>query len=243
MKLAFLISNAGGNLISHTNCFLDNDPRIVPIVTEQGNIQATSSFVQRQVAVTSPTGCDFTASVTNGTLSRMGFEDVAFACTDSDAQTCGAASVKRVKVPCIDILNDVYQAESVVTDDSIVRTYLLCPKTTFKVATMNDNVGNPFDGSHPIIINRPNMRILCGAEGNSENNCVVSGGVFQLGIVDEFGTGGPPATNALVSGITFTGASSVNVQATFPSHVVLSDCIFKVSSVLAPCALSLLFCA
>ncbi len=136
-------------------------------------------------------------------------------------------------------MDDVYHFEANLTDDRSLRTYILCPGTKFEVGSRNGDNGSPFDlspsdGSYPIIVNRPNMRVLCGADGSSQNGCVISGGDMQLGIIDEFKTGGPPAINSLVRGITFTGASLANIQATFPCHVIFQDCIFRVrqSSVL-----------
>lgn len=237
MKLGYLIYNDGGDLTGHTNCFIGNDPRIAPIVTENqfGNVQTTLSFVQRLSAELPPTGCEFLATVTTGTLDQLDFQDVAFTCQNSDAAVCTASSLNKVDPPCLTSLDDVYHFEANLTDDRSLRTYILCPGTKFEVGGRNSNDGNPFDmsrsdGSYPIIINRPNMRVLCGADGSSQNDCVITGGDMQLGIIDEFNTGGLPAMNSLVRGITFTGASIANIQATFPCHVIVQDCIFRVSN-------------
>jgi hypothetical protein len=230
MKLGYLIYNDGGNLTSHSNCFIGNDQRIASIVTDNqvGDVQTTLSFVQRNSTELPPTGCEFLARVTTGALDRLGFQDVAFTCENSDAEVCSASSLKKVNPPCLKSLDDVYHSEANLTDDMSLRTYILCPRTIFKVGTRSGNNGTPDDGSHPIIINRSNMRLLCGADGTSQNDCVITGGDIQLGIIDEFNTGGLPATNSLVRGIIFTGAAQSNIQANFPCHVVVQDCIFRV---------------
>jgi hypothetical protein len=234
MKLGYLIYNDGGDLTGHTNCFIGNDPRIAPIVTENGKAQTSLSFVQRLSAELPPTGCEFHAIVTTGTLDQLGSQDVAFTCQNSsDADVCAASSLNKVDIPCLTNLDDVYHLEANLTDDRSLRTYILCPGTKFEVGRRNGNNRSPFDlspsdGSYPIIINRPNMRVLCGADGRSQNDCVITGGDMQLGIIDEFNTGGSPAMNALVRGVTFTGAGIANIQVTFPCHVVVQDCIFRV---------------
>jgi hypothetical protein len=233
MKLGYLIYNDGGDLTGHTNCFIGNDPRIAPIVTENqhSKVQTTLSFVQRLSAELPPTGCEFLASVTTGSLDQLGSQDVAFTCQNSDAAVCTASSLNKVDPPCVTSLDDVYYFEANLADDRSLRTYILCPGTKFEVGSRNGNNGTPFDLSHPIIINRPNMRVLCGADGSSQNDCVITGGDMQLGIIDEFNTGGLPAMNSLVRGITFTGASLANIQATFPCHVIFQDCIFRVRQI------------
>ena len=235
MKLGYLIYNDGGDLTGHTNCFIGNDPRIAPIVTENqhGKVQTSVSFLQRLSAELPPTGCEFLSTVTTGTLNQLGSQDVAFTCQNSDAAVCAASSLNKVDLPCLTSLDDVYYFEAKLTDDRSLRTYILCPGTKFEVGSRNGNNGRPFDlspsdGSYPIIINRPNMRVLCGADGRSQNDCVITGGDMQLGIIDEFNTGGSPAMNSLVRGITFTGAFLANIQATFPCHVIVQDCIFRV---------------
>jgi hypothetical protein len=64
-------------------------------------------------------------------------------------------------------------------------------------------------------------------DSKSRTNCVVSAGKLQLAIQDAFQTG-RPATNGYVRGLTFTGASSINVLAIYPSDVEFHDCIFRV---------------
>jgi hypothetical protein len=233
LQLAYFMCTTGGSLNAHNNCFLGNDERIAPIVNQNGAVQTSASFVHRQTTTLPSTKCEFVSRVTEGTLDRLGFESVVFACEDSDASVCNAAALYKVYTPCLNSLDDIYHGEESLLSAEMTRTYILCPRTLYKIGSMNDENGNPFDGSLPIIINHPNMRVLCGADGKSDNECVITGGVVQLGIFDEFYTGGPPATDASVHGVTFTGASSVNVLASFPGDVLFHDCIFRVSPLFA----------
>jgi hypothetical protein len=131
---------------------------------------------------------------------------------------------------CTTSLNTIYEAESNVLDDSILRTYILCNNTEFHVALNFDSNGVPLDGQYPIPIGRPNIHVLCGENGRSENNCQLVRGLVHVGIVDEFGvgSGGPYADNILLQGLTFFRATSVNVIAMIGGDITIRDCVFKV---------------
>jgi hypothetical protein len=133
---------------------------------------------------------------------------------------------------CITSLNTIYEAESNVADESVLRTYILCNSTEFHVALNFDSDGLPLDGQYPIPIGRPNVHVLCGENGRSENNCQLVRGLVHVGIVDEFGVGGggPYADNILLQGLTFFRATSVNVIAMIGGDITIRDCVFKVSS-------------
>lgn len=230
--MAYFVSNIRGTLTLHDNCFLGNDERIAPIVMEDGTLETSSTFVHRQKVHLPPTGCEFAARVAQGKLSRVGIKEVLFSCIPSDSSVCTASSLPRVELPCLTTLDDIYHGEEILntTDAEQTRTYVLCPQTTYLIASMNDESGKLVSGSLPIIVNHPNLRVLCGADGKQDNRCIIYGGVVQLGIFDEFQTQGPSATNVLVQGLTFSAASSVNVLARFPGDVFFRDCLFTVSS-------------
>jgi hypothetical protein len=126
-------------------------------------------------------------------------------------------------------LNTIYEAEKNVKDDSILRKYILCPDTEFQVALNFAQDGSPLDGQYPIPVGRPNIHVLCGQDGKSENNCRLVRGLVHVGIVDEFGAG-TPAHNTLLQGITFFRAQSVNVIAMIAGTIEIRDCIFEVRS-------------
>jgi hypothetical protein len=131
---------------------------------------------------------------------------------------------------CIDTLYDIYQTEVNVTDDSEVRTYILCPDTLFKIADSFGEARKPRNGRQsPLHLGRSNIQIICGEDGKSENNCVFEGGNFQVHLYDYFKTQSP-IVNTLVKGITFTKVTTFSVLAENEGHLVIRDCVFKVCS-------------
>ena len=130
---------------------------------------------------------------------------------------------------CIRSLNTIYERESRVADDSKLRKYILCPNTEYHVALNFADNGRPLDGQYPIPVGRPNIHVLCGEDGLSENNCQLVRGLVHVGVVDEFGTG-KAAKNVLLQGLTFFRATSVNVIAMIGGDISIRDCVFKVSS-------------
>jgi hypothetical protein len=135
---------------------------------------------------------------------------------------------------CIKTLNTIYESEKKVKDDSKLRRYVLCPNTEYYIALNFASDGSPLDGQYPIPIGRPNIHVLCGEDGRSENNCQLVRGLVHVGIVDEFGTKSD-ASNVLLQGLTFFRASSVNVIAMTGGDIVIRDCIFKVNLSFVSC--------
>jgi hypothetical protein len=129
---------------------------------------------------------------------------------------------------CVDSLDRIFEAEQAVEDDTNgTRTYILCPNTTYYVAIALNGSGSPVEGEHPLTISRSNVLILCGEDGSSTNNCLLSGGREQLVFADVFETN-QSVTNALVRGLTFTDALTRNVAVRNNGQLVLDDCVFKV---------------
>jgi len=212
----------------YDNCFIGGDELITNVVNENGVFKSSSAFVQRQTSQIPITKCEFVAHVQEGTIEdRTNYDDLVFSCEKSDNSVCTATSLSKVDVPCLDSLDVIYNTEQNIYASEWVRTYLLRPYTTYKIGSHGSEEGSG-DGSFPIIVNRPNMRVLCGPRGSSDKECVVSGGIVQLGVFDEFRVDGPAATNVLIQGITFHKATSTNVLASFPGDVLFEDCIFSV---------------
>lgn len=127
---------------------------------------------------------------------------------------------------CIKTLDTIYESEKRVVDDSKLRRYVLCPNTEYYIALNFANDGSPLDGQYPIPVGRPNIHVLCGEDGKSQNNCQLVRGLVHVGIVDEFGTESV-ASNVLLQGLTFFRATSVNVIAMTGGDIVIRDCVFK----------------
>lgn len=132
---------------------------------------------------------------------------------------------------CIKSLNTIYESEKKAKDDTKLRRYVLCPNTEYYVALNFDENGSPLDGQYPIPIGRPNIHVLCGEDGRSQNNCQLVRGLVHVGVVDEFGTGSV-ASNVLLQGLTFFRATSVNIIAMIGGDITVQDCVFKVKSLL-----------
>lgn len=128
---------------------------------------------------------------------------------------------------CLDSLDPIRTAEAILLDDGELRTYVLCPDTVFPVAKSFNQDGTPKYAQYPLILGRSNIHILCGVDGRSENNCVLTGGLLHVGFFDEWETG-RAVTNALVQGLTFHDAKNTNVLAENKGGLTLRDCLFKV---------------
>lgn len=137
-----------------------------------------------------------------------------------------AAAVAAAESKCLDSLNPIYESELAVTDDTQLREYILCPDTTYEIANNFEN-GEPKDGQYPISIFRSNVHVLCGFDGNSNNNCVLEDGHVQLGYYDKFNTNAT-LTNTAVKGLTFTKARYMNIEAQANGDLTIHDCVFKV---------------
>lgn len=229
-----MIGNFGGDLVLVDNCFIQNNVTIAPVINQNStSLTVSSNYGELTNAQGPPYVCEFLANVEKGEVGTSEFEDLSFSCVNFDSDVCMSttAPVKEevTGTECLTSLNDVYFGERDVVDSNVLRTYILCPNTTFDLGNMFGDDGLALDGDNPIIIGRPNVHVFCGEDGRSENNCTLKGGRIQLAIFDEFEVGVVPATNALVQGLTFVGATSVNVLANFYADVTFRDCIFEVS--------------
>lgn len=131
---------------------------------------------------------------------------------------------------CLESLDSVFLAERDVEDESILRSYVLCPNTTFSIASAFNESGGPIEGQYPLKIARSNIHVLCGEDGSSANECVLEGGMEQLVFVDLYESN-HSVTNVLVQGLTFSKAKTRNAAVKNKGQLSLVDCIFKV-----PCA-------
>lgn len=217
------IENAAVNL--ENNCFVGNDAGIAPVVVENASVNAKSNFNQRTTNVIPNSGCEF---VSHGVMTGAVTPKMEYVCEASDSPVCSnSQDTPSFRFPCVSYLDSIYFGEEQIVNANIPRTYLLCPNTVFRVGSRHTDEGIPVGGSYPIILGRSNIRVLCGVDGRLENNCQILNGVVQVAHFDEYGTGGLPITNALVQGISFSGASSINVLISGKGDVVIQDCEFK----------------
>jgi hypothetical protein len=95
-------------------------------------------------------------------------------------------------------------------------TYIICPNTVF-------NFTNTFETWDL----NGNATYLCGANGSSANNCVVTDGEVQFGTsLNRFGYSNKG--NIFVSGFRFANALYATGVLAAPGKFTLPDCIFKV---------------
>lgn len=222
MNLGYFIGVSDGNLVLRDNCFINNDDHIVPVAVDNTDLKAESNFVQRASATATPTSCDFASIVTSGRMYTTNIDGIEtnFTCTESDAAFCPATSVLnklQERIPCMNSLAFIKEVETRVQHDAWTRTYILCPDTIF---TIDDYQG--------LYLTRSNVRIYCGINGKRDSHCDWQGGTVQLAIGKNVGSHhGPLVTNIVVSGVTFTNASDINVHAMSSTRVSLKDCMFR----------------
>lgn len=146
----------------------------------------------------------------------------------SQTAMTAAVSSQAQDDDCIDSLYSIHQAEVELSDDKNVRTYILCPNTTYQLATSFGAERKPLNGQSPLILGRSNIHIQCGNDGKSENKCILKGGHFQVHMFDEFNID-LPIDNVVVMGVTFTEVTSFGVLAETKGDLKLIDCVFTVS--------------
>ena len=101
-------------------------------------------------------------------------------------------------------------------NNTIPVTYVICPNTVFDLA--DEGVEWDLNG---------NTDYLCGNDGVSTNNCVVTGGEFQFSAT-YFPYGFSNKDNILLSGFTFQKAEINSGYIAYPGNFIIRDCIFKV---------------
>lgn len=100
-------------------------------------------------------------------------------------------------------------------NNSIPVTYVICPNTVFN---LKNQPGLELNG---------NTNYLCGEDGSSKNNCVVTGGSIQF-IIALFAYDLSNKDNILLSGFTFENAEISNAAIASSGSFIIRDCIFKV---------------
>ena len=110
-----------------------------------------------------------------------------------------------------------------------VETYTLCPNTVYKIGFLGAN-GLTEDG-FPALTLRQNTRYICGADGKSSNNCVITGGQFQ--IISTYSSFNKEVkSNIVVKGVTFQNGQTAGALLVAPGEVQFEDCIFRVRNFL-----------
>lgn len=142
-----------------------------------------------------------------------------------------AVLLPRVVGQCDTNLNTIRLRE-LGADTSQQRTYTICPGTELRVGTLDPNNNNALTGNMYFQA-RPNLRINCGPEGTSDNNCTVIGGTVQIDGTDWLGNTDPPY-NFVLAGFTFVDPDRYSFWGNMPGTITFFDCIWRVSILWLP---------
>jgi len=113
-----------------------------------------------------------------------------------------------------------------------VETYTLCPNTIYEIGFLGSS--GITEGGFPALTLRQNTRYICGEDGKSSNNCILTGG--QIQVLSTFNSfNGESKSNILLKGLTFQKAESAGALLVAPGDVIFEDCIFRVSGIVAFC--------
>lgn len=138
---------------------------------------------------------------------------------------------------CVTSLAEIFLAEQPLVTDaatSTVRTYTLCPNTTFQPGRVNQDTGEISGGDFPLVCRR-NCRIKCGDDGSSGNNCKIGGiagtyGIFMIPYL-VFDDKPEDASNIVVEGVTVEGFKSSGqiptLAASPKGSITFKDCKWK----------------
>jgi hypothetical protein len=113
------------------------------------------------------------------------------------------------------------------TDTSVERTYIMCPDTVYMVGDFIAGNIPPFSGGDAFFQPRPNVRIICGEDGSSANNCTIIGGTVHVAASTIVSMTESP-TNVVFQGLTFADTSRYSFWGNMPGDITFNDCIFKV---------------
>lgn len=111
----------------------------------------------------------------------------------------------------------VMNAEELVIDTSIPRTYRMCNDTIVRISSYNYDQSKFNDEESEIkalSIWNSNVNIVCGDDKNYDNNCTFIGGTFQIEVLEQNIPFFKHATveNIRIEGFTFTEASEANFK-------------------------------
>jgi hypothetical protein len=101
-------------------------------------------------------------------------------------------------------------------------TYVICPDTVYEISTDGSD-----ESAFRPIIPRAKSIFKCGDDGKSSNNCVLSGGVFQISST----LGDFPNENrvgVVFQGFTFEGGLVASAFLVAGGDITFVDCVFQV---------------
>jgi hypothetical protein len=135
--------------------------------------------------------------------------------------------------PCIQDFNTIYELEDLVTDTSILRTYIVCPNTLYTIGLLDFNYNVRVEEysstrKNPPLPLRPNMNIRCGDSGLKSNLCFITEGDIQLDGTPIRGINDPSLENIVIEGFIFMSAIRHSLWAMKTGSITFRDCEWTV---------------
>ncbi|KAL3922685.1 MAG: hypothetical protein SGILL_002071 [Bacillariaceae sp.] len=132
---------------------------------------------------------------------------------------------------CIQDFQEIYDAETLILNTSVNRTYTICPNKLYEIGELDVNydIRQDDDGGPPLPI-RSNMNIRCGEDGSRDNLCFITGGFMQVDGTAIRGLSGHWINNVLIEGFVFVDAREYSFWGMKPGSVTFRDCEWRVRS-------------
>jgi hypothetical protein len=145
---------------------------------------------------------------------------------DSNSSTTVSPLADWPEDKCIDNLTNIYEDVSL-KGAFEMKTYHICPNTTYVIG-IPDSDGNCCDeGKHRAFEMRSYSEYICGEDGESSNNCFITGGQVHV-VTTQEGWVGEPSKALKLRGFTFEKAEILGILLANEGDVEFIDCIFKV---------------
>ena len=199
-QVSVISSESSGDVSLSMSCFVDNngDLGTVSLDAASSLVENDANFGLRNVLFT-------------GDCDGIGVEGLA--CVPFPAPQCRSSLAENVNFFALysDCLLNYTEISAALAADQDDIEVVLCPGANLNLTT-------------PIRIRRSETTLKCGESGSRINECVLSGGVRQLEVLD-------PVEDVVIQGLTFRGAteSSVFVDTVSPLSIQFVDCAWEVS--------------
>ena len=109
----------------------------------------------------------------------------------------------------------------------LLETYILCPNNIYQIGTFDPTTFKIENGSQPIYT-RSNSIYQCGEDGKASNNCIITGGEYQV-FHEYISYGRENKVNVVMKGLTFEDANGGGLIIGAPGDISFVNCVFRVS--------------
>ena len=170
----------------------------------------------------------------NDTDSGLGMMNDTSATSDSNETSTDLSNSTKAVSPladwpedkCIDNLTNIHD-DILLKGQFEMKTYHVCPNTTYEIG-IPDSQGSCCDeGKHRPFEMRSYTEYVCGKDGKSSDNCILTGGQMHV-ITTQHGWVGEPAKGITLRGFTFENAEMLSVLIANEGEIQFVDCVFRV---------------